>query len=72
MKKTILTIAISALISGTALPLHADSFNEILDEVTANNPALKSRAATSQASLDEMRAEGNLPDPEVEFSHRWG
>lgn len=72
MKKTIITIAIAALISGTALPLHADSFNEILDEVTANNPALKSRTATSQASLDEMRAEGNLPDPEVEFSHRWG
>lgn len=72
MKKTIITIAIAALITGTTLPLRADSFNEILDEVTANNPALKSRAATSQASLDEMRAEGNLPDPEVEFSHRWG
>lgn len=70
MKKYI-TLSI-VIIAVSLTPVRADVFSDIIDLIIANNPALKSSLASSQAMLDEMRADGNLPDPEVEFSHRWG
>ncbi len=70
LTKKLLTLSAAAVVcTATA---HADNFSDILNYITASSPELKAAVAANRATVEEMRAENNLADPEVEFSRVWG
>lgn len=50
----------------------AKSFDEILHEIAANNPILASSVAQNEAEVNTLKSENNLPDPAIDFEHKWG
>ena len=50
----------------------AMTFDEILTTVANNNPTLASDKAIGNAEILSMKSDNNLPDPEVDFDHKWG
>lgn len=61
-----------ALILGSAISAQAADFNTIVADVLSTNPALKADSLTANAELQELAMNGNLPDPEIGFEHKWG
>ncbi len=51
---------------------NAMTFNEILHHIASNNPSLAVSEAEGNAELIAMKSENNLPNPEIEFDHKWG
>ena len=49
----------------------ADPFSEIVDRITDANLSLKSEHLRLNASIEEMKADNMLADPEVEFERLW-
>lgn len=50
----------------------SDRFNDVINEIVANNPTLASRKASLESSINITKSDNNLADPEVEFEHLWG
>lgn len=56
----------------TYATLHAQSADEVLQSIAANNPALHTLRATADASRLDNATGLNLSDPQVDFAYKWG
>jgi outer membrane protein TolC len=65
-----LIIAAATLLTVTASGQNA--FDNIINEVIDNNPELAAKRAELNADIQETKSENNLPDPAVDFAHKWG
>ncbi|MDE7388418.1 MAG: TolC family protein [Muribaculaceae bacterium] len=65
-------IFLSVLLMAGLLSVRAQSFDEVIAEVLLYSPRLAADSLTSRADLLKFAAEGNLPDPEIEFDMLWG
>lgn len=68
MKRYILSLIIATCCFG----VNSMTFDEILHTVASNNPSLAASVAQGNAEIISLKSENNLPDPEVEFDHKWG
>lgn len=69
MKKIALTIMTLAFMAEISV---ARSFDEILEAMAAASPELAALDSGNKAAIESLKAENNLPDPEVEGQHLWG
>lgn len=67
MRKLILLIALFPVIAFAAEP-----FEDIIDEITANNPSLAAERAALIAEITERDAANRLDATEIGFDHTWG
>ena len=56
----------------TTITSFATSFDNILNTVANNNPTLAASIAQGNAEIISMKTSNNLPDPEIDFEHKWG
>lgn len=66
MKKLLILIALSPI-----LCLAAEPFDNIIAEITTNNPALAAERAALIADITERSAENKLEATEIGFDHTW-
>ncbi len=69
--KKIITLTAAAMLTACAALAESADFNPIIARVLARNPQLAADSLSARADLLTMAAEGNLPDPEVAFDHKW-
>lgn len=74
MKNWILCLSVLFCTSGIAAQEAAvpTSMQEVLDLVRQNNKALQAGDAQTASLKWQSKAENNLPNPEVTYSHLWG
>jgi outer membrane protein TolC len=69
MRKSIIATAMLAVAS---LAYGQDSFDNIIDEIIANNPELSAKQADMKSQILDAKVQNNLDDTQVEFDHKWG
>lgn len=70
MKKTIIAVITAALLP--CLSGRAESFDSVVERMLAGNPAMQELTHSSEAEIQEMKAENVLEGPELEGFHKWG
>lgn len=60
-----------ALTSAGAPILHADTFSDLVDQIVAGNPSIEAQRQRANATIEGMKADNILADPEVEFERLW-
>ncbi len=72
MRNIIQKIVICSALLMSSIVVKADVFDEVVREIVNNNYSLKASRETANSELENLKAENNLSDPEVEFEHLWG
>lgn len=68
MKPTLLLLAALLVSAGTAAQ---DGIDRILRQIETHNPQLQASAHQTRAQQLENRADNNLPNPSLSYSHLW-
>lgn len=68
MKKLIIIL----LLLTSSISSQSITFEDILNKIVTNNPSLAALTAENDAKIIAMKSENNLPDPELDFDHKWG
>lgn len=70
MKKIIATAILSLIIP--TINAQTQSFDDVVAQMLASNPAIKELTHGAEAEIQEMKAENILEGPELEGFHKWG
>ena len=70
MKKIIATAILSLMIP--SINAQTQSFDDVVAQMLASNPAIKELTHGAEAEIQEMKAENILEGPELEGFHKWG
>lgn len=70
MKKIFITALAATVLP--CLTARADSFDSVVERMLAGNQTIQELAHSSEAEIQEMKAENILEGPELEGFHKWG
>ena len=66
-----LTILLVSLALAAGMHAQGDAIDAILQQIEANNKQLRANAGLVSAQKLENKAENNLPNPSLSYSHLW-
>lgn len=72
MKSVYFRLILCTLLSAQAVSMQSQTpFENLVEQIAQNSPALKALEAGGKAETSKAKAENRLDDPEVEFEHLW-